>query len=120
MGRKKTKKPRRKQWTAAELHAIQMVDWERWQRIYQRDAAAIGTPHYQGIAMCHAWEYRHWLRTPYDVMRAKRRRTCPSHTEMMRLYRRLHTAWLRAGLVPGEASPEHEAIIRRIMQLEVR
>lgn len=63
----------------------------------RHDQTLVGTPDYQGIAYFWNYGYRHYLR---DASYGK----C----------RRVHDAFLRAGLPLDGESPEHLAIIRRI------
>jgi len=64
------------------------------------DEGLIGTPAYMGIAWFWNNDYKHYLRGDIKAISYATRR-------------KVHNAWLRAGLAVDGSSPEHKAILHR-------
>lgn len=83
----------------------------------EQDRRAIGTADYQGIAPFHHEGYRYLLAGPAEFAEHKGNRTVMKPHRWRRLYRRLHDAYLAAGLDVTANSLEHDAILRRVMRI---
>ncbi|MDB4726428.1 hypothetical protein OAF54_03235 [bacterium] len=74
---------------------LNTLNLEQTQAIHLIDNQYIGTNNYMGVVYFWHYDYRHYLRS--------------ASTHIKKL---THKALLKAGLDVGEASPEHEAIIK--------
>lgn len=68
--------------------------------VHALDQGLVGTPDYLGLAFFWSHEYKHALRDASPKDR-----------------KRVHDAWLKAGLDLDGVSPKHESIVRRVLKL---
>jgi hypothetical protein len=76
------------------------ISFKAYRTIRELDETFVGTPDYMGIAYFWNYEYRHSLR---DAPAKKRRA--------------VHEAFLKAHLAPADESPQHEAIVKKLVGL---
>lgn len=86
---------RNSEWTTQKLMIFARE--VQWAQERANDREAIGTKNYLGVAYFWNYEYRHYLRDATDSKR-----------------RRVHNAFIKAGLSVDGESPEHEAIVRKV------
>lgn len=81
----------------------------RWPSV-ALDRTRIGTPFYSGRAFFWNWAYRHNLRSMSTARGGL-------HSPATRVRRKkVHDAWLAAGLELDQESPEHQRIMRKILE----